>query len=149
MDTKKHVTIERMTASHLSGVARLEELCFAAPWTEKGLELLLCENGIGVVAICEGIVVSYVGMVMAHPEGEITNVATHPDYRGCGFARSVLEWLIAYSRKNGFSQLSLEVRESNHAAILLYESLGFSVAGKRPRFYKNPSETALVMLLEL
>jgi len=41
----------------------------------------------------------------------------------------------------------LEVRPTNWAAISLYESLGFSTTGRRPRYYGD--EDALLMTLNL
>ena len=43
------------------------------------------------------------------------------------------------------SFISLEVRESNLAAISLYEKLGFKVEGKRKNFYRDPQEDGLIM----
>jgi len=57
--------------------------------------------------------------------------------------------LIAEAQARGLCEISLEVRESNVAAIALYEKFGFRMMGKRPRFYTNPTETAFVMLLAL
>ena len=45
--------------------------------------------------------------------------------------------------------VSLEVRESNSTAISLYQKKGFVINGRRPHFYKNPSEAALIMTAEI
>jgi len=82
-------------------------------------------------------------------EGQILNVATHPAWRRRGLADALLTALINEAEKKGLLTLSLEVRESNTAAISLYEKHGFAVAGKRPRFYTHPTEAALVMLRNL
>ena len=59
------------------------------------------------------------------------------------------EALCREARERALEQISLEVRESNLSAIALYQSLGFYEAGRRRRFYRNPSEDALVMLLDV
>ena len=46
----------------------------------------------------------------------------------------------------GIALVSLEVRESNVAAISLYKKFGFEITGTRKRFYKAPVEDALVMI---
>jgi len=46
------------------------------------------------------------------------------------------------------SCLTLEVRQSNNAAISLYEKLGFKQVGCRPNYYSNPKEAALILRKE-
>ena len=136
----------RMQACHLSDVAELERLCFADPWSEGSLALLLSETALGFV-VCDGDrAVAYAGMMCVAGEGQITNVAVHPDYRRRGFGRVAVEALLQYAKENALFEISLEVRASNQAAISLYEKLDFSVCGTRRNFYQKPTEDALVML---
>ena len=135
---------------HLAGIARLETLCFSQPWSEKALELLLSDAALGLVCLNgEGVPISYVGMLTVLDEGQITNVATHPAYRRQGLANTLLTALVSEARERLLKTVSLEVRESNLAAVRLYESHGFFVAGKRRSFYKDPREDALVMICNL
>ena len=137
--------IRRLDKSHVGEVARLEFLCFSRPWSEKSLELLTTDAAVGFVAICDGCVAAYGGMMCVLDEGQITNIATHPDFRRRGLAAAVTDALIGYAKENGICSISLEVRESNLAAIALYERLGFVTVGKRPHFYSDPTEDALLM----
>ena len=139
----------RLAKEHLSAVAEIERLCFSEPWSEKSLELLLSPDAVGYVALCRGVVAAYGGMLWAPDEGQITNVAVHPNHRRLGLGRAVLEALLAEARTRGAVQVSLEARESNAAAIALYTHAGFTVAGRRKRFYRDPAEDALVMLKDL
>ncbi len=141
---------ERLTAETIPGAAELEKLCFHEPWSAKSLELLTNE-GIGVGMICrkDGVICAYGGMLVAVDEGQITNIATHPDFRRMGYGRAVVEALIKYAKNNRLESVSLEVRESNKAAIALYTDLGFKVEGKRKDFYTKPTEAALVMVLRI
>ena len=153
MEEKKQRTRihpERLTAETIPGAAELEKLCFNEPWSAKSLELLT-NDGIGVGMVCrkDGIVCAYGGMMVAVDEGQITNIATHPDFRRMGYARAVVEALIKYAKNERLDSISLEVRESNKAAIALYTDLGFKVEGKRKDFYKKPTESALVMILRI
>ena len=147
---RKRIYPERLTADALDGVAELEKLCFSQPWSRKSLELLTNE-GIGVGMVCrkDGIVCAYGGMMCAVDEGQITNIATHPDHRRQGYGKAVVEALIKYAKNNHLESISLEVRESNKAAIELYSALGFKVEGKRKDFYTKPTESALVMVLKV
>ena len=141
--------VETLTAEHLAQVAELEQLCFADPWSEKALELLLGDGAYGAVCLQEGRVMAYGGVLWAPFEGQITNIATHPTARRCGMGAAVLEHLIAVAIERGCEQLSLEARVSNTPAISLYERYGFEKMGLRRGFYKHPTEDAYVMCLSL
>lgn len=140
------IEIERLSPDHLADVAALERLCFAEPWSESSLAMLTREGGVGF-AVCEqGRAVAYGGMLTVLDEGQITNVAVHPDCRRRGYGRAVTEALLSYARQTGLASVSLEVRESNAPAIALYTALGFATCGKRQGFYRKPTEAALVMV---
>ena len=135
----------RIVPAHLASVAALERAVFHAPWSEEALAMLTREGGVGF-AVCEGeTALAYGGMLCVLDEGQITNIATHPDHRRRGLARRVVCALLDEARARDLVTVTLEVRESNEAAIALYRSLGFAVVGKRARFYTHPVEAALVM----
>lgn len=140
------MTPVRVERAHLAAIAQLEREAFVHPWSEEALALL-CTDAAFAYVILEGErALSYGGMMCVAGEGQITNIATAPDHRGQGLGAKVMAALLEKAREMGLSPVSLEVRESNAPAIALYEKFGFTVAGKRPRFYTNPVETALVML---
>ena len=136
----------RLSADMLKGAALLEAECFGEPWSEKSLELLLGERGVGFAVLLDGEVVAYGGMLTVLDEGQITNIAVSSAHRRKGYASAVLASLEEYAEHNGIALLSLEVRESNTAAIDLYTKLGFKVEGKRKDFYTKPTESALIMI---
>ena len=143
------MTIEKLNATHLCEVAELEALCFSDPWSEKALGLLVTDGAYGAVCLQDGRVMAYGGVLWAPDEGQITNIATHPDARRCGMGAAILEHLIAEAELRGCEQLSLEARVSNIPAIALYERYGFLKMGLRRGFYKHPTEDAFVMCLQL
>ena len=53
--------------------------------------------------------------------------------------------ILAYLDKKDVSDLFLEVRESNEAAIELYLKKGFEVIGRRKQYYQRPVEDAVLM----
>lgn len=140
------VTVCRLEKEWLAEVAELERLCFADPWSENALAILLEDNACGFICRAEGRVLAYGGMLIVPDEGQITNIAVHPDFRGLGYGRTVLAALTEEARARGLAQMSLEVRVSNLAALTLYGHSGFETAGVRKRFYKHPTEDAFVML---
>ena len=141
--------VEPLSAEHLSDVARLESICFAQPWSEKSLGLLLTDAALGFVCLLDGRAVAYGGMLLAPDEGQITNIAVDPDHRRMGLGRLLMERLETEATARGLSQIALEVRASNEAAIALYERTGYATAGRRPNFYTSPREDALVMIRAL
>ncbi len=141
--------IEKLCRAHLSAVAEIEALCFVDPWSEKALELLLTDAAEGYVCLQNDRVLAYGGVLWAPDEGQITNIATHPEARRCGMAAAILENIIASACSRGCEQLSLEARVSNTPAVSLYRRYGFEQMGVRRGFYKNPREDALVMCLPL
>ena len=138
--------IGRLSEEHLSDVAEIECLCFSEPWSKNSLRLLCEKGGFGAVAVSDGRVLAYAGMTTVLDEGAVTNIATHPSARRRGFGRAVTKALLTYASANGIKQVFLEVRESNEAAIRLYESLGFLSCGIRKNFYRQPTESAVQMV---
>ena len=139
------ITIEKMSREHLSEVASIEEMSFSLPWSLESLELMLTEQASALVALEDGRVLGYVGMMCVLDEGQIINVAVHPDARRRGVGRSLMEAAETYAKERGIVFLSLEVRESNIAARSLYSSLGWEEQGIRKGFYSHPVENACVM----
>lgn len=134
---------------HLCLVADIEKMVFSDPCSESGLEIFLDEKNLCVCCFEGDTLVSYCTLLTVLDEAQIINVATHPDCRGRGYAKDVMSAVFDECKKREIAFISLEVRESNEAAIKLYKSFGFTVEGKRKDFYKNPRENALVMIKKL
>ena len=78
-------------------------------------------------------------------EADITNVAVDVPFRGRGIGFLMLQELMRIGRERGVEAFTLEVRQSNQAAISLYERLGFENCGIRKNFYEKPTEHAVIM----
>ena len=141
--------IETVSKEHLGGIAEIENACFAQPWSQKSLELLLGEQATALVATVDGRVAGYVGMTYVLDEGQITNLGVLPKARRHGIGKALMLELERVALQKGIYFLSLEVRESNSAARSLYCSLGWSECGIRKNFYTQPLENAVVMTREI
>ena len=138
-----------MDEIHVSQVAELEKVCFSDPWSENAIRSELTNPlSLWLVALDGEQVVGYVGSQSVLGESDMMNIAVHNDYRGCGIATALVEKLVAQLRGNGNYQLTLEVRISNEPAKKLYEKLGFFEVGRRPNYYHNPKEDALILRKE-
>lgn len=80
----------------------------------------------------------------AADEGEILNLAVSSSSRRQGQAEALVERILIAFREHSVVNVFLEVRESNSAAIALYQKLGFRRVGQRPGYYREPSESALI-----
>ena len=126
-------------------IAKLEKECFSAPWSEtaitdakaNGTFFLIAEKGLEFVG--------YISINTAVDEGYINNIAITPKFRRQGIAEKLLFSLAKRAEKTELAFLSLEVRESNSAAIKLYEKCGYKNMGVRKNFYENPKENAIIM----
>ncbi|MBR4308992.1 MAG: ribosomal protein S18-alanine N-acetyltransferase [Oscillospiraceae bacterium] len=142
--------IQRMQECHVAQVAELEKLCFSAPWSERSIAAELDSRySYWLVAVEDGQVAGYVGSQSCPPEADVMNVAVYPEYRGRGIGEALMRSLMTDLKAQDMESLTLEVRASNAPAIGLYEKLGFLQVGRRPRYYVNPTEDALILRKEL
>ena len=141
--------IEPMNASHVPQIAQLEKRCFSDPWSEKSIASEL-ENPLSVwlVAVDGGQLIGYVGSQTVLGETDMMNLAVAPEARRQGTGRALVLALVDALTEKGSHSLMLEVRVSNAPAQKLYESLGFSQVGRRPKYYVNPREDALILRKE-
>ena len=79
-------------------------------------------------------------------EWELENMAVREGFRRQGAGSALLAALLAEARVQQTERILLEVRPSNQAAIRLYEQGGFALLARRPGYYKDPGEDALIMV---
>ena len=138
-----------MTADHVAQIAQLEAICFHDPWSEASIASELNNwLSLWLVALDGEQVVGYVGSQSVLGWADMMNIAVSPQYRRQGIARELVERLETALRANDVTSLTLEVRASNEPAKALYETLGFSQVGRRPNYYRNPKEDALILRKE-
>lgn len=139
-----------MSADHVRAVAELEKLCFRDPWSEKSVASELDNKlALWLVALEGDTVVGYIGSQTVLDETDMMNVAVHPDHRRKGIGECLVGALIDELKGLGSTSLTLEVRASNEPAKHMYEKLGFLRSGRRPNYYRNPKEDALILRKKL
>ena len=144
MDTR--FRIRRATPADLSALVSLERVCFSDPWSAHSLlEAMQSETSRAFVAERSGEVVGYLMARISGPEGEILDLAVLPQERRRGAGRSLLQAAEEALAREGVAEAYLEVRESNTAAIALYQAEGYRAVGMRRHYYRNPPEDALVL----
>ena len=135
----------------VEAVMALENLLFADPWSTEQMwgELAHApETRWCVVHDDDDGIDGYAVLFAVPPQGDVQTVAVAPRSQGRGLGRHLLEALTAEAERRGCTQLFLEVRVDNHAAIALYQRSGFELQGRR-RDYYGPGADALVLRARL
>ncbi|MGB8260217.1 MAG: ribosomal protein S18-alanine N-acetyltransferase, partial [Terracidiphilus sp.] len=99
-------------------------------------------------AVAEEMLAGFAVASVLAPEAELETIAVAPAWQRQGVARQLLAALLGALARAGAQELRLEVRASNLPALALYRAAGFREAGRRPRYYANPEEDALLLRLE-
>ncbi len=138
-----------MLHCHVPQVAALEKICFSDPWSEQSVAGEL-SNPLSVWLVCveKDRVLGYVGSQTVLGETDMMNVAVSPDARRRGIGEKLILELVERLKERDSHCLTLEVRATNAPAIALYEKLGFTQVGRRPNYYRNPKEDALILRKE-
>lgn len=133
----------------LPSVLDIELQGYSHPWSEA-VFLDCFKDSYHLWAACHAeSLVGYAVVAYMVDEAHLLNICMHPRVRGKGIGRQLLRHVLAAASREGMSQLLLEVRASNEAAIALYEDEGFREIGCRPGYYPsaNGREDARVMVL--
>lgn len=96
-----------------------------------------------------GPVVGYAGLDLAGETADVMTIAVDPQRRGEGHGVVLLEWLLHRAAQGGASQVLLEVRADNDAAIGLYAHYGFEELHRRRGYYQPGAVDALIMRKEV
>lgn len=140
--------LKPLTETMLPQLEELEKLCFSLPWSAAMFLPELSDPSCFWICALEGdSVLGYAGMKTVLDEGYISNVAVRPEARRRGIADRLMSALEEEAGKRSLSFLTLEVRESNEAAVSLYHKHGYVLCGRRPGYYERPKEAALLMTL--
>jgi len=142
--------IRRARIDDSDQIAVIEAQSFTDPWPRDGVRAVLASAGVtGLVAEQDGRVVAYTIARGVAEVAEILDLAVQRDRRRAGIATGLLRYLLATFAADGIREVFLEVRESNRAAQALYRAHGFRAAGKRPGYYRKPTEDAILLRLPL
>ncbi len=148
------VRYDDLVVDDLDALLMLEGRCFATPWTREMYASEFARSSEDVVLLAArdaGANGRLVGAALAARIGDcwhVMNVLVDPIARGRRIASRLVQDLLARSDQLGAGEgWTLEVRDGNDAAIALYERHGFATVGKRPGYYEDTGDDALVMWL--
>ncbi len=145
MEIRDMMEIEPFNLKHLEEIAEIHFQVLDG-WSMKGLIADIANSTTkSYVAVVDGKAVGFCCYLVTD-DAELEFLCVNPKYRQQGIATRLLQDTMSTLPGN-VRRVVLEVRESNNAAISLYEKLGFEKLGYRRNFYSTPSESALVMEL--
>jgi len=148
---KERPELAAMQPGDLETVAAIESAAYEFPWTlgifrdclRAGYECWVMRLG--------GEIIGYSVLSVAAGEAHLLNACVAPVQQGRGYGRHLVRRMVDIARWHRVHRVFLEVRPSNPAALVLYQSLGFNEIATRPNYYpaRNGREDAIVMAMEL
>jgi [ribosomal protein S18]-alanine N-acetyltransferase len=136
--------LRKLSYTDLPRVIAIERRCFSMPWSLSMFVLELSKpSGICIAAVNDTGILGYVICARYEEAYHVMTIAVDPDCRRQGVARGLLDALLETGGRD--ADYTLEVRVSNAAAIALYEDYDFRAVGKRPRYYADNGEDAIIM----
>lgn len=144
------VTIRAFAPGDVDAVLLIQSRCLEVAQWSRADYARVAEEGVGGWVVQQGPgILGFLVARAAADELEILNLGVLPQARRQKIGRLLLEAALHWGRVSGAARAFLEVRESNEPARLFYEAQGFIVTGRRPLYYAQPPEAALVLSLSL
>lgn len=145
-----NLVIRRMTLEDVDQVVAIDQVSFSLPWPQRSFRLELTDNPSSRSWVAElgGQIVGMIVVWLIVDEAHIATFAIHPDYRRQKIGEKLLVHALRSTRAEGAQRSFLEVRVNNFAAQEMYRKFGFVEDGRRPRYYKDNNEDAILMSLE-
>lgn len=142
--------IRRMTLDDIEQVVAIDRVSFSLPWPERSFRFELTDNPNSRcwVADVDGRIAGVIVAWLLVDEVHIATLATHPEFRRQGIAQALLLHVLKHGAQEGALSSFLEVRAGNLAAQAMYRKFGYEETGRRPRYYKDNGEDAILMTLE-
>jgi ribosomal-protein-alanine N-acetyltransferase len=145
------IEIRHMQLEDLPSVVQIDQMSFSLPWPEGSFRYEVAKNKAARCLVAEAedhriaaMIVSWIIVDEVH----IATFATHTEFRNQGIGSALLRAALEDAGSLGAVRALLEVREGNAAAQAMYRRFGFEVTGRRPHYYRDNGETALLMTLE-
>ncbi|MGH8370986.1 MAG: ribosomal protein S18-alanine N-acetyltransferase [Gammaproteobacteria bacterium] len=140
-----------MHETDVRAVLEIERRAYKYHWTE-GIFRDCLRVGYGCwVMELDGVVAGYGVLSLVVGEAHLLNICVAPELQGQGYGGQLLAHFMELARERSASQMLLEVRPSNAAALALYRNRGFNEVGLRKSYYPSEKgrEDALILAIDL
>ncbi len=144
------IEIRKMTVDDIPEVVEIDRNSFALPWTERSFKYEVTENSASRcwVTMMDKQVAAMLVLWVIVDEAHIATIATHPKFRRRGFAKMMLIKSLVAAREEGVKKALLEVRARHVIAQKIYCDIGFEEVGRRPMYYRDNGEDAVLMTMD-
>ncbi len=123
----------------IPAILAIENVSFDAPWTDDHFRYELHQNPFAFVfvAVEDDHLLGYIDWWITFEVGQVNNLAVHPNLRGKGIAKTMMQDVLNRFKDAQCERVTLEVRVGNDRAITLYERLGFEKRHLKKHYYEN------------
>ena len=132
----------------IQGIFEISNLSFKLPWSMESIKSEI-DNPLAKYIVAKDMesnkILGFIGIWIILGEGDITNIAVHPEFRKLGIGEKLLSSMIELCDSLNCNIINLEVRSSNLPAISLYKKLNFLEVGLRKGYYEDNKEDAILM----
>ncbi|CAB5497558.1 hypothetical protein [uncultured Gammaproteobacteria bacterium] len=126
----------------IDDVLAIERLVYKIPWNKaKFTHSLNNPNILAYLIFKDNQILGYSIALCVSKTADLLNICIHPDYQYQGLGQKLFDYQLQTS---GVKEIFIEVRVSNHSALLFYKKLGFEVINTRKKYYSD-SEDAIIL----
>ncbi len=143
--------VEPMQLADIPHVIAVEQAAYTMQWPQRAYEYELTQNKLAHYFILRANLPDVTGVIgmggfwLLADEAHISTLAIDPARQRQGLGEWLLIALLEAAGELGAAIATLEVRPSNRAALKLYQKYNFQQAGRRPRYYPDNGEDALIL----
>lgn len=131
-----NLIVEAMDETSLEEVVEINNMSLTTPWSFESLRNELYNKFCKYIVVkTDNEVIGYAGLWLIIDEAHITNIAVHPDFRGQGVSKVLMDNILKICVELHIPSITLEVRENNSVARNLYNKYGFIEEGIRKNYY--------------
>lgn len=148
------IELKPLQQKQLEEVVELDQLCFGGLWSLEGYqrEIESPNSNLSIITTHINNQEKIIGLGCFWAilkEAHLTILAIHPDFQRQGLGQILLNHLLEEAIKRGLERATLEVSEHNQTALNLYKKFGFTVAGRRKKYYQATGADALILWKKL
>lgn len=146
MSVEVPLSIRRAEIRDVRTIRDIDRESFPTPWTQGWTLAQVTDPArVHLVAERKFKVEAHGGLIFLGDRAHVATIAVAAKSRRQGIAKALMAALTSAAVRKGYTELTLEVRESNKAAIALYEGRGLEVVGRRVGYYGDNNEDAIIM----
>ena len=135
------------TQQDVDSVLAIERLVYPSPWNKtKFIDSINNNQTFASLIVAGDQVLGYMVALRSVDSADLLNICVHPDYQHQGLGRALFDYLVQQLQLLGINDIFIEVRQSNHSALLFYQTMGFEAIDIRKKYYSNLEDAKILRL---